>query len=362
LKKNILYISPNFNLACGVSKHVYTLLTSEELKEKFNLYYITNGGDAIFKLDKANVNYRIVNFGTDTAFHLDFFNNKKELKKFCTENEIDIIHSHHRYPEFLVNTIKKSLRLKTVVTVHNFVKGLKHFSYKSDRLIAISNAVSDHLINHFKISPDRIKVLYNCVCNENNTFESKKEIKEKFGIQKQKSILLYIGRFSEEKGTDILLKAFKLLIGFYQNIFLIMIGGDKDLLLSEVNDIRSDRIKTFPTIENLAEFYSIADMVILPSVSEGLGYTMLEAGLYKIPFIGSRTGGIADFIEEGINGYLFEPGNSYDLAEKIKFIIEHTDVARYSALKLNEKVLRLCNSKNYFEKLNNIYNLLLAET
>ncbi len=78
---------------------------------------------------------------------------------------------------------------------------------------------------------------------------------------------------------------------------------------------------------------------------------MLEAGLNKIPFIGSRTGGIAEFIEDGIDGFLFEVGNSNDLAKKIEFVLDNPETAQNTSLKLNEKVARLCNCNDYFQKL-----------
>ena len=138
-----------------------------------------------------------------------------------------------------------------------------------------------------------------------------------------------------------------------------MVGADefsKNLKLFQSNSVK---IILLPAKDDLREFYEAANVVILPSLKEGLGYTMLEAGLYKVPFIGSRTGGIAEFIEDGINGYLFEAGNASDLAEKIKLIAEHPDEVKKSAMKLNEKVLQLCSCKEYFEKLTNIYQSLL---
>ena len=107
--KKILFISPNFNLACGVSKHIYTLLTSEKLNNEFDLFFITNGGDALPKLNKAGINYKIESFKTNSILHFDILKNLKWLKEYCAQKEISIIHSHHRYPEYLSNLVKKAL-------------------------------------------------------------------------------------------------------------------------------------------------------------------------------------------------------------------------------------------------------------
>jgi len=361
LKKNILSISPNFNFACGVSKSVFTLLTSDELKKEFNLHFITNGGDALQKLDKAGINYSLFNFETDKFFHFDLFKNLKLLRKYCEKKEIDIIHSHHRYPEYLSNVIKKSLGIKTVVTVHNFVTGFKRFSYKSDLIITISNAVKNHLINYFGTDSNKVEVLYNCIKPIYTDKKKIEEIKTFPVIPRDHFVLLFAGRMVLEKGIETLIESFNLLTNSLENFFLVMVGTSESSKNLKPFRSKSDKIILLPAKDDLRDFYEAADVVILPSLKEGLGYTMLEAGLYKVPFIGSRSGGITEVIEDGINGYLFEAGNASDLAEKIKFIAEHPDEAKKSALKLNKKVLQLCSCKEYFEKLNNIYKSLLDD-
>ena len=88
-KLNILFISPSFNLACGVSRHVFTLLNSIKLKNEFNIFFVTNGGDALSKLDKAGINYSLVNFKTDKLFHFDLLRNLKWLKKYCSKVRLE---------------------------------------------------------------------------------------------------------------------------------------------------------------------------------------------------------------------------------------------------------------------------------
>lgn len=361
MKKNILYVSQKFNLACGVSKNVFTLLTSKELQREFNLYFIANGGDALSRLEKANINFTLFNFKTDSHFHLDLFRDLKQLRKFCEQKKIDIIHSHHRYPEFLSNHIKKSLGVKTIMTAHNFVTGFNSFSYKSDYVIAISHSVKKHLTDTFPVPPAKIKVLYNCIKSDSNEGENKIKIKCELNIPQNHFVIFYAGRIVTEKGIGILAEAFRLISKANENISLLIVGESNSL--AEINsfNLNGKNIFVYSAEEDLIKFYAIADLVVLPSVREPFGYIMIEAGLYKVPFIGSRNGGIVEFIEDEVNGYLFEPGNAMDLAEKIKYISEHSEEAKLAAEKLYQKVLRECSCTNYFSKLNNIYQILLSD-
>ena len=355
MKRNILYISPNFNYACGVSKHVFTLLNSEELNKRFNLHFITNKGDALQKLENAGIRYTLMEFKTDKVFHFDFFRNLKLIKDYCKEKKIDIVHSHHRYPEYLSNNFKNSLGIKTVATVHNMVTGFKIISYKSDIIIAISNSVKNHLQVYYKLIDKKIEVMYNCLSSDIELKLNVKKIKSELGIPNNSKVLLYAGRNTKEKGITVLLKAFNTELDKFVETFLILIGCEQDF-----DSLNNKRIIFLPAQESITKYYLIADLLLLPSFTEGLGYTMLESGVNKVPFIGSRAGGIAEFIEDGVNGYLFDPGDAVDLARKIKYVLDHPKETSLAAEKLHQKVLQECNCDKYFRKLTDIYTTLLA--
>jgi len=253
------------------------------------------------------------------------------------------------------------LAIKSVVTVHNFVTGFKWLSYKSDIIIAISNSVKNHLIDYFGIDPKKIKVFYNCIKTSKQLLKSKEKIKYSYGIPQDHFVLFFAGRIIPEKGIKTLLESFRLLENDVQNIVLLMVGDNKSFFKPNSFPEKFNKIFLLRAEENIQKLYKIADLVILPSLKEGLGYTMLESGLYKIPFIGSRIGGIVEFIEDGVNGYLFEPGSVDDLAEKINYVLRHPEESKLGADRLHQKVINECNCEKYFTNLANIYYDLLSE-
>lgn len=74
----------------------------------------------------------------------------------------------------------------------------------------------------------------------------------------------------------------------------------------------------------LADVYSAADVHVLPSLSEGLGQVGLEAMACGTPVVGSRVGGVPDYVLDGRTGRLFEAGRAEDLAENLDWMIEHS--------------------------------------
>jgi glycosyltransferase involved in cell wall biosynthesis len=73
----------------------------------------------------------------------------------------------------------------------------------------------------------------------------------------------------------------------------------------------------------LSSLYAAADVFVLPSLSEALGQVGLEALACGTPVVGSRVGGIPDYVLEGKTGLLVEPGNAGELAARLDWMIEH---------------------------------------
>ncbi len=86
---------------------------------------------------------------------------------------------------------------------------------------------------------------------------------------------------------------------------------------------------------------------------------MIEAGTNKRPFIGGNTGGIAEFIDDGINGLLVDPENENELADKILFLLDNKETSINLANNLYKKVNEKCSSEKYFSRLEDIYNSLI---
>jgi len=357
---NILIISPDFNYSCGVSKHVFGLLNYLNNHSTFNIYFITNSGDALTKLAEHNINYTIISFskGWKNIFYFTF--NYLHIKKFCLDKKINIIHTHHRYPELLSTLIAKRLNIKIITTSHSLVTGYKYLSFKSDKIIAVSNSVKTYIAKYFHIREDKIETLYNCLpFTIKSNINLTDKLRKKLNVDRQVFKILYLGRINRVKGSDILIDAFNKLKNSVPLVKLFLVGNISDeKVVTMIHDNIEDVISIPPQCD-VSLFYDICDLVILPSREEALGNTMLEAGYFKKPFIGSRTGGIAEFIDDGINGFLFEPGNADDLVNRIKFVINNPGKAKSAVEELHRKVKKYCNCEKYFEKLTSIYEELL---
>lgn len=363
---NILLISPNFNHACGVSRNVYSILKELSQKSNQKVFFITNDGDAIDKLYQLNINFYKINFdtGLKNLFHVR--KNIDELYHFCKKNKIDIVHSHHRYPEYLAHIVSRKVSIKTIATAHSIVRGFmgidafgKSLSFKSNKIIAVSKFVANYLIKKFDVPREKIEVINNCVPHfekvNNKELES---LRKRLGINKDAKIFLFVGRISKSKGIDLLIDTTKKLQKKYSNIVLLLLGKDYGNYARKTDGKKIILIKQQP---NTAPYYQLSDYVVLPSEMESFPFVMHEAGLFKKLFIGSNVGGISEFIEDGINGLLFEVGNKNELYEKMEYAILHDNQITHYAENLYKKTLPLTDCKGYIEKLLNVYSGVINE-
>lgn len=319
---------------------------------EIKIYFMTNQGNAVYKLDELGVCYKLLHFskGLRNVFYVA--QNEKELIEFCKHNSIDIIHTHHRYPELVANNVKKSVNIKTVATAHSIVSGFSKSSFKSDKIIAVSNTVYNLLVNDYLVPKEKVEIMYNCIRPVEAGITNRCVSKKDLGVVSDDFLFLFVGRGTKLKGADILIKAFSKILKAYKNASLIMVSDQFESSVKKLID--SPKIKIVPPSENIYKYYLAADTVVLPSLQESLSYVMLESGLFKKCFIGSKVGGMSEFINSN-NALLVEPKDEQALYNQMEYIINNKEVANRLGSSLYKDVLPLTDCSAYYSRLKEIY-------
>lgn len=334
----ILHLQNHLDLSCGISKTIY--LIAKNAASRFNHYIACFGGDGFSRFESINIKPIILKKDNNSVF--GFVIHCIKLYTFCKEKQINIIHSHHRYYDLLAFLISRLLKIKTVTSVHSKVYNYKFLSYKSDLLIACSNAIKNHLIKNFKVEGNRIKIIYNSVDpSEVILTKTKTELLNSLEIPSEKFIIGYFGRLDfKEKGIDILLDAFLRLSKLNKDLFLLLIGNGKDENKIQEFIIKNNlSAKLINSQEDIFDYYQLLNLFVLPSRIDPFPLVMLETGLMKKTFIGSNVDGIAELIENEKDGLLFESENSDDLKNKILKVYYDKKFSDHLAEHLYGKVL-----------------------
>lgn len=165
--------------------------------------------------------------------------------------------------------------------------------------------------------------------------QSKEEIREKYNIPKDATLLIYPAELSKRKSQATLIKA---LSKFSDNVYLSLPGrGDqKEYLVELSKSLGVEKRVIFPGfVSPMAELYKVADVAVSSSRSEGLPFNVMEAMYMGLPVIASRVKGHTDLITEGETGLLFPYGDESECERKIELIINNPALAE--KLKENAK-------------------------
>ena len=140
-----------------------------------------------------------------------------------------------------------------------------------------------------------------------------------------------IGAIIERKAQDIFINAIKQLTNdeMDKSRFYIIGSYGKDTYASKI----IEESKSYSNIiitgnltrEEIDNIYTQIDVVVCPSREETMSIVLTEAMMYGKPCIGSDNTGMADYIQNGVNGFVCRTGDAYDLCDKIRYFIHNSD-------------------------------------
>ena len=145
------------------------------------------------------------------------------------------------------------------------------------------------------------------------------------------NFILFVGRLHETKGLQDLLGA---LVECPENLKLIVVGegyyrGEIDRIIAQKNLAGRIEFSGWLPQERLREHYLSCLALVVPSLwPEPFGIVGIEAMSYGKPVIGYNVGGIPDWLQNNVNGFLVERKNVAGLAEKITFLHDHSETSR----------------------------------
>ena len=242
---------------------------------------------------------------------------------------------------------------------------------KADIITAISHYLAEHVnkINH----KAEVLVIPNGVDVENfsRNFDDLEinNLKKRLGISFDEKVVISASRPVEKNGLDLLIEAVALLNKQKAiKTKLILVGADP--VFDKSRKIKLQKITEKFSIENkvvfldvvnhmdLPLYFSVSDVFVRPSRSEGLGNAFLEAMAARLPVIGTNVGGIPDFLKDRETG-LFSTLNPEDIASKIKLIFENDKLSRHIIGNASDLVSDNYNWNKIADKFSVLYNRFL---
>ena len=168
--------------------------------------------------------------------------------------------------------------------------------------------------------------------------------RKNLGIPANTCAFIYVGRLCTDKGIPTLADAARLLMTEMDDVSLIVVGPDEggmtELLHDRLDAVAGDRLKLFPFSRTPEALITAADVLVLPSVREGFGMVILEAGAMGLPAVGTDIYGIRDALMKDETGLVFRSGDAADLAAKMRLFAGDADLRRQFGARARERVVR----------------------
>lgn len=186
-------------------------------------------------------------------------------------------------------------------------------------------------------------------------------IREKYGIDRSKLLLLYVGRVAPEKDIDVLLESYRTLPqDVVERVHLIVVGDGPYLSTINRQEYPPITWTGFLRGRELAEIYASSNLFVFPSSTETFGNVALEAMASGLPVVGVESGGVTDIISHMKNGVLCHPRSVESFREGINLLVRHDHLRLQMAYFARAEALKR-NWNSIFDRLMKSYHSVILE-
>ena len=296
---------------------------------------------------------------------------RTKLKQFLTwtkliTNRVDVLHIQWSSHIYLFEELLDYSYFKTIVSLRGSLiniapvtdSNLKALYNRTFPKVDQFHAVSQHMKMQavlYGASENKIKIIYSGV--EMNSFENFRKIDYSKGEQLK---ILSVGRQHWNKGYNYALDAIKVLLENNINVSFTIIGAaDSEELIYTIDDLDVNANVTITSkmkYEDVLKAMQKADVLLLPSVSEGIANVVIEAMCIGLPVISTNVMGMPELVIDNETGLIFKNRDVNNLVEKIMYFntMPHNDIETMSAKAL-KKVTEQHNWKLFRQNFNDLF-------
>lgn len=302
------------------------------------------------------------------AIIVGIISNFTRFSRFIKKNKIDIIHGN----DLRVNlswALPAKIYAKGFIwhqrTVLSSSKLWLLINYLCSYFVAISDVVMQGVPKN--IPDNKKRVVYNPF--DINTFISRASARnytvQEYKIPENSFLLGAVGRIVEYKNIGFVIKNFyKIYNNINKNSYLIIVGtGDIEYL----NELKAsvyelglnERVLFTGFVNNPDKIVASLDLLVASSCVDAFGRTVVEAMLQKTPVLAAKSGGHIDIVEEGVNGWFYDPAVKDDFIGKVSAIMNSQNIntvtdSAYEYAKVN------FSSQQHLNNMHDIYMSLLS--
>lgn len=349
-KTKILYFTTS-PIIGGAEKQLFELVTNLN-KNKFEILVCAIKGEQegplLEKIREKGIKTKSLNVNSKWRFYKVF-----QFYSLLKKEKPDILQSFLFFDNIIARIFGKIAGITIVISGQRNVEikrsWLRNFLDKitlplADFVVSNSEAGKSILINREKVSEEKIRVIYNGI-KIDSVYQNKKD---KEGNNKT---IGFVGHLTKQKGVEYLLRATKELKEKKEDFALKIIGdGSERRSLEKLSqDLSIENFVYFVGHkENAWKYMQDLNVLVLPSLWEGLPNVIMEAMAVGLPVVATSVGGVPELIKNNETGFLVGPKDPKALAEKIEHVLNFSEVEKK---KMGENARRAVEEKFSIEKM-----------
>jgi glycogen synthase len=257
--------------------------------------------------------------------------------EIARNEEFDVVHAHDwmTYPAGLAVAALKGKPL--VIHVHSteFDRSGENVDTRihdierrgmhgAMRIIAVSHLTKNICVARYGVESAKVEVVYNAIDLNGNHFDE-----DKYKIHKDEKIVLFLGRITHQKGPEYFLNAAKKVLEVMDNVKFVM-AGSGDMIRRSVEMAMALGIghkvlfTGFLRGTDVEKVFNLADLYVMPSVSEPFGIAPLEAMSHDVPVLISKQSGVSELLNHVLKVDFWDIN---EMANKIIAVLRHPPLA-----------------------------------
>ncbi|HHT25635.1 MAG TPA: glycosyltransferase family 4 protein [Firmicutes bacterium] len=269
------------------------------------------------------------------------------LYRLMRQGDYDLAHTHGLKAALLATLAYRATKVPLVITLHNRLPEPRRKSLRiltnavlrwvlktATHVVVVSQAQADEILRRRLLASQRLSVIPNGISPDAFTAHAvdADRVRQSWGIPPDGLLILMVGRMIAAKGVEDLLTAAQVLVR-QGNYYFALAGAGPDLAgfrqVAQETGL-TERVRFLGYRDDIATLLQCADIFVLPSYSEGMPLTVLEAMAAGKPIVATRVGGIPELIEHDVTGVLVEPRQPRILAAALHHLAQ--DPARRERL------------------------------
>jgi glycosyltransferase involved in cell wall biosynthesis len=301
--------------------------------------------------------------------------NAMKLKRLIKKRKYDIIHSHTGQLLTCL-AIRLASQPLQIMTEHGSVmsdfpvrKKIERYflrtilrSYKY--LVAVSESIRKAMVIKYNVPADKIVVIRNGVRLDRFTERvlPTQELRQKLALSLHRKIVGAVARLFPEKGIDHLILAAPIVLQKHPDC-LFMIAGDGPLRQELERQVKnagpSGNFKFLGQRDDIPDLLSIMDVLVIPSVSEGMPISALEAMASGKPIVAYAVGGMPEIVDQGKTGFLVSPRSPDLLADAINILLSNAGIRLRMGQYSRERALKEFDIRTSAKRYEDLYSKVL---